>query len=248
MSDRNGVLNKYRGLVRDLGKAALSSFYPNDIEYYLCAFELVNSDGTESYFVFPIQPSSISKSEPNRTNIKKALSGLTILKNSSFIPQELNLKGNFGRRFKILSNLDGVAFTSPNAVNISKQDGIRFKSPALSGSIKTGYGAIKLLQSILKSSNEVDDKENPKKLFFYNLGFGESYLVSLSPSGMSFSQTEDQNMIWNYNISLSILAPLSDVATDVVQSQNSDILSKGVIRKGVSVVAKDIVSFLKKQV
>ncbi|HSH27395.1 MAG TPA: hypothetical protein VK972_06475, partial [Wenzhouxiangella sp.] len=91
-------------------------------------------------------------------NIKKSLSGITVLKNSSFVPQELSIKGNFGRRFKILSNLNGTAFTS---VNIAKKSGLTFDTPTLSQSIKTGYGAIKVLQKIipvltLEASDEAD--------------------------------------------------------------------------------------------
>ena len=96
MIDSTGVIGKFNGLLGSLGRAALSASYPSDIEYYLCAFELVNSTGTEGYFVFPIQPSAIQKSEPTRTNVKKSMSGITVLRNSSFIPQEINIKGNFG--------------------------------------------------------------------------------------------------------------------------------------------------------
>jgi len=236
MGDRTGIVNKYTQLIKDLGRSAVSSLYPNDIEYYLCAFELVSSDGTESYFMFPIQPSSIQKSEPTRTNIKKSLAGVTVLKNSSFIPQELSLKGNFGKRFKIISGLDGVAF------NKSKKNNVKFDVPTLSNSIKTGFGAIKILQKILADSNKFDSVGKPKKLYFYNLGLGESYLVTVSPFGISFSQTEDTNMIWQYNISLTILSPLS-VVTGIgsdVMSANRAILSRGAIQKTINAVANDV--------
>ena len=184
MADRTGVVSRYSGLVRDLGKSALSAFFPNDIEYYLCAFELVGSQGTESYFVFPIQPSSINKSEPTRTNIKKSLAGVTVLRNSSFIPKEISIKGNFGKRFKILAGLEGVAFTRPG-ISLSRNSGLSISSSEFSASVKTGYGSIKLLQKLLQDSNNVDQKGKPKRLYFYNMALGESYLVVVPPSGYS---------------------------------------------------------------
>lgn len=235
MSDRSGVLNKYKDLSKKIGRAALSSFYPNDIEYYICAFELVSSSGTENYFAFPIQPSAIQKSEPVRTNIKKSLSGITVLKNNSFIPQELTIKGNFGRKFKILTNLDGFAFSGGGKGSST------FGVPTLSNSIKTGYGATKLLQKILNDSNQTDHLGKPKRLYFYNLGFGESYLVTIPPSGISFSQTEDMNMIWGYNVNMLVLAHLGSIFyKNDAKSSNKNILSKGVIQKSINTVANEV--------
>ena len=85
MADKTGTVNRYREFVRTIGKSALSAIYPNDFEFYVCALELVE-EGKESpidYFVFPIQPSSIQKSESTRVNIKTSMSGITVLKNSS---------------------------------------------------------------------------------------------------------------------------------------------------------------------
>lgn len=238
MADKTGIINRYDSLVKQLGKAALSAFYSDDFEFYLCAFELVTSFGTEAYFVFPIQPNSIQKSEPVRTNVKKSMSGITVLRNSSFVPQDINIKGNFGRRFKILSNLDGVAFAT---IGLNK-NGIQYNKPIFSPSIKTGYGATKVLQSLLKDSNTVDRLGKPKQLYFYNMGFGESYLVSVSPSGVSFSQSIDYNMIWQYSVNMTVLAPLSDVASHYLdhESANRKILSKGAINKIANTVAIDV--------
>jgi hypothetical protein len=243
MSDRTGVVKRYNSLRKDLGRSALSAFFPNDIEYYLCAFELVSSQGIESYFVFPIQPSSINKSEPTRTNIKKSLSGVTVLRNSSFVPQELSLKGNFGKRFKILAGLEGIAFTRPG-VSLSRNTGLSVGSPEFSASVKTGYGAMKLMQKLLQDSNSVDNRGKPKRLYFYNMALGESYLVVVPPSGYSFSQTEDSNTIWMYSVNMTILAPLSAVANVDVDSSSLNLVSKGAIQKGANTVVNDIKLFL----
>jgi len=236
MPDRTGIVGRYNSLVKDLGKSALSSFYPNDIEYYLCAFELMNSTETEAYFVFPIQPSAIQKSEPTRTNVKKSLSGITVLRNSSFVPQELSIKGNFGRKFKLLSDLQGFGF----GATLSKIKGVTFDTPIFSTSLKTGYGCNKVLQKILEDSQKLDNNGKPKRLYFYNLGFGESYLVTVPPAGRVFSQTEDQNMIWSYQVNMTILAPLNQLSEDSTHSSSKLIVSTGIIQKGLNTVVNDI--------
>lgn len=236
MPDRTGIVGRYNQLLKDVGRAALSSFYPNDVEYYLCAFELMNSTETEAYFVFPIQPSSIQKSEPTRTTIKKSLSGTTVLRNSSFIPQDISIKGNFGRKFKLLSDLQGFGW----GATLSKISGVTFDTPVFSTSLKTGYGCIKVLQKILEDSQKLDKNGKPKRLYFYNMGFGESYLVTIPPTGFSFSQTEDQNMIWSYQVSMTILAPLYQLSEDTTHSSSKLIVSTGIIQKGLNTVVNDI--------
>jgi hypothetical protein len=229
-------------MLKDLGKSALSASYPNDIEYYLCAFELVNSTDNpeESYFVFPVQPSAIQKSEPTRTNVKKSMSGITVLRNSSFVPQEINIKGNFGKNFKLLADLQGFAWGG-TPINNGE---FNFDTPSFSTTSKTGYGCIKILQKILEDSQKLDSNGKPKKLYFYNLGFGESYLVIVPPSGMSFSQTEDQNMIWSYQVNMTILTSLSKLSEDTVQSSSKSLVNTGVIQKGPSGIVDDIKTFL----
>jgi len=210
MSERSDIVNKYNHLIKTFDRKTVSSVYPNDIEVYLCALELVDSNrNTEAYFVFPIQPSSIQKSEPTRTNIKKSMSGTTILRNSSFIPQEISIKGNFGRKFKILNGLDGFGFGNAIGDALGVFKSTSFEVPSFSYSIKNGFGCIKLLQSIFQSSQKSDKYGKSKRLIFYNLGLGETYMVTIPPSGYSFSQTEDQNMIWSYQANMTIVAPLT---------------------------------------
>lgn len=247
MADKFGVVNKYKQVVQNIGRSAISSVYPNDFEFYLCAFELVSGGKTVDYFVFPIQPSSIQKSEPVRANIKTSMSGVTVLKNSSFIPQEISLKGNFGRNFKILSS-SGVAFgfgEDSGWFNKSINSGTVF--PNFSVSIKTGYGAIKLLQSIIHRSNTINKVGELYQLYFYNMALGESYLVTSPPSGNIFSQSEDQNMIWSYSVNLSIISPLENISKGVKnKSRSKDILKKNIISDSLNIVAKEVSYFLTK--
>ena len=180
----------------------------------------------------------------NRTNIKTSLSGITVLKNDAFIPQEVSIKGNFGRNFKILQ-MQGVAFS--NNVEIDKDRGLTFNSQNFSYGVKTGFGATKILQKIIQKSNETTSTGQMRQLHFYNLALGESYLVTVQPNGLTLSQTQDMNMIWQYSLGMSILAPLSEVMTSYFsEKRNQDIMMKGVLQKSVNIVARDLATFINK--
>ena len=235
------ITTKYNKLARDIGKNALSSLYPDEFEYYLCAFELVSDDKTIDYFVFPIQPSTISITDTRRTNIKRSMSGITVLRNGSFNPKDISLKGSFGKRFKILMK-EGVAFGSSSSID-QLNSGSSIKKPQFSAEIKTGYGATKLLQKILDSSNKLSQSGIPNKLYFYNMAFGESYLVEVNPQGVSFSQSEDQNMIWGYSLSMSAVANLEDVLALDKKESAKRLLNVSNIQNIANTVANDIVNY-----
>ena len=97
-----------------------------------------------------------------------------------------------------------------------------------------------MLQKILEDSQKLDNNGKPKRLYFYNMGFGESYLVTIPPTGFSFSQTEDQNMIWSYQVSMTILAPLYQLSEDTTHSSSKLIVSTGIIQKGLNTVVNDV--------
>lgn len=221
---------------------ALSSLYPSEFEYYLCAFELVSGDKTVEYFIFPIQPSAISITDTRRTNIKRSMSGITVLKNSSFNPKDISLKGSFGKRFKILMK-EGVAFGGGELSVDVKGLKTSIKMPQFSADIKTGYGACKLLQKIISASNEVSASGEPNKLYFYNMAFGESYLVEINPQGISFSQSEETNMIWDYSISMSVVAMLEDVLATSDFKSSQKLLNTSNIQNISNTVANDIVNY-----
>ena len=247
MQNTKDVVYKYNHLVDQLGKKTVSAAYPNDIEIYLCAFELVDSNrDTEAYFVFPIQPSMIQKTEPTRTTIKKSMSGTTVLKNSSFIPQEISIKGNFGRKFKILNGLDGYGYGNAVDDKLGAFKSVEFDTPTFSTSIKSGYGCIKLLQKIFQSSQKVDKYGKSKRLIFYNMGFGESYLVTIPPSGYSFSQTEDQNMIWSYQANMTVVAPLFFMNEQAFKNASKNLISSGSFVERLLANIKKIENIIKK--
>ena len=244
-------LEKLQSMTKDIGIEAVSQLYPNDFEVYMVALELVDSeDNTIDYLTFPIMPESISKVEPTRTNIKKSMSGVTVLTNPSFTPQEITIKGNFGRNFKII--LGDNSSNSEFSTNAGKYDLYSILDQKVVSlmslgefnvGVKTGYGLIKILKAMISKSIGVDKKGLPFKLYFYNMALGESYLVAIPPSGAQFSQDISKNMIWEYNITMTVLAPL-----EAVSSKKKIVMDKllpSLISSGVSEIASSVSDVIK---
>lgn len=251
----SSVNRKYIDLVNVVGKAALNALYPYDFEVYMMALELTDSEGnTIDYLSFPIMPESISKTEPKRTNIKVSATSTTVLSSASFIPEEITIKGNFGRTFNILlspkePSVQGVAYSINNGVYDltqinNKNNTLGFKVPAFNVGIKTGYGAIRILKSIISKSNGVDKSGKPFRLYFYNLALGESYLVAVPSSGITVSQNLQKNMIWEYSLTLNTLAPLASLQSQTKPSSLLKVAATDVIQKGVNSTVSVIKSML----
>lgn len=205
-----------------MGSQMMANLFPNDFEWYMVALELEDSQGqTIDYLTFPITPNAITKTEPVKTNIRKSMGGVTVLTSPTFTPQEINIKGNFGRNIKFLIS-PGV---SPIGANLSTESGKfdlysiqgekntipMLKFPGFALGVKTGYGVIKILQAMLSKSVGTDNFGQPMHLNFYNMALGESYRVVVPPSGYQFSQDLSNNMIWNYNLTLIAVAPLAAI-------------------------------------
>lgn len=248
MSELDTVMN----MAKSIGIQALASLYPNDFEWYMVALELADSnDNTIDYLTFPIMPDSITKTESTRTNIKKSMAGVTVLSTPSYSPQEINIKGSFGRQFKILINpKPSVSIdASSKSVNAGKYHlfDITKESGSISGlafsnfntNVKTGYGVMKILQAMISKSVGLDESGKPLRLYFYNMALGESYLVSIPPSGVQFSQDLSKNMVWNYNMTMIALAPL-----EAVSNKNDKSLLPSMIQTGVNEVASVVTDAL----
>ena len=226
----------YFDLLARIGKGALHALYPSDFEIYIISFELVDFQGNMvDFLTFPIMPKSISESEPQLTNIKKTVGGITAFSTSTFVPITIKLSGNFGKRFKFLigrSMIDSSAISFTTKFKDSKSTRV------FSNSIKTGYGCCKILKQIIEKSRKIDNEGNPYRLYFYNLAFGTSYLVK--PIGeLSFSMSLDSNMIWDYDLTLKAIAPLYKLRDrrDIKKSLVG-IMSKAAIAKGIDVTNK----------
>ena len=218
--DTRMLARGYKEQVQRLGQSFMHTLYPNDFEVYMMALELTNSSGkTIDYLSFPVMPDSIQKTELKRTSIKQTSAGVTVLTSTSFTPEEIVIKGNFGRAFKInlgkSADVTGVAFSttagkySLHDLNERGKVTLSMNTPAFSAGIKTGYGATKVLQAIISKSSGVDSDGLPFRLYLYNMALGESYLVAVPPSGLQLNMSSDKNMVWEYTLNLTTIAPLS---------------------------------------
>lgn len=252
----DAVKQKSTDLLQTVGRSAMATLYPNEFEVYFCALELTDSQGqTIDTFTFPINPENISKTEPKKTSIIYTAGGTTVLTSPVFIPKEINIKGNFGRAFKILLNtndgfsLNGSAFSLSAGkyalYQIQGKDTSSLTAPAFDVNVKTGFGCIKILQAIIDKSNGVDELGLPLRLYFYNLALGESYLVTVPPSGIVFNQSLQKNMIWEYTLNMTVIAPLEAVTVvggNNIKSSLISICASSAIQKSVNDLASAISS------
>lgn len=246
----NTVVNEAWRLVNRIGSQAVATMMPYEFEWYMIALELATADNkTIDYLTFPIMPNSLSKTEQNRTSIKKSLSGVTVLQNSSLPLSEIVLQGNFGRSFKNLVGISNDVSGGVQAYSMKsgKYDLYSLQSESKSNKIpkfktfnttvKTGYGVVKMLQAILSKSVGHDDQGRPFRLFFYNMAFGESYQVVVPPNGVRFYQDLSNNMVWNYDLRLTVVAPLDAVVKD---NRKWNQLAASAIQGGVDIVGSEV--------
>ena len=202
----NRESQRYRGFINDIGRLGAHALFPNDFEAYFVSLELTDSRGiTERFITFPVTPSQITEMQPSMVNVKKSASGVIAIDTESFIPSDIEIKGNFGRnlRFAIGSNIlqgGAIAFTR----GLLEGD---IQRPTFSPVVKSGYGFTKSLEEIIKLSHKLDSKGNPRRLYLYNPILGNNYLVK----AMNFvhSQNIAENMIPQYTLQLKSVAPLN---------------------------------------
>lgn len=234
------VEDKAIGLIKNLGRTTAHYLFPNDIEYYFVAFELVDSqDRTIQYFGFPVNPQSIIFQDAEITKIQRTLGGITTIKTTTFDPKTYTLQGEFGRTFKTmvngnLFNFSGISFGSLQEFFDVKN--FRIGVPELSIEIKNGYGCIKVLESMIKSAKKLDDEGNPYRLYFYNTSLNHQYLVE--PQDFTFSQNLQKNMLWQYNLRLNVVARLEDMGNARKSIANS--LSISSINRALSGISRKL--------
>lgn len=239
----------YKNLLTTVGRAAAHTLFPNDIEAYFMAFELVDSRGdTVDYLSFPVMPQNISRNKNEITNIKKAFGGVTTLSSQGFIPIDFSISGTFGRNLRIIIGNENLSFS---ALRYSFKSGVYKKSQANSNApkslpfnpeIKTGYGVTKILEAIIEKSNMLDNNNKPFRLYFYNPSFGESYMVKVTST--KFDQNESgSNMMWNYDISFTAVAPLDQIESETKKNLTIDLALES-LSKAANVFASDIRRFL----
>ena len=199
-----------------IGKAALHATAPDNFEYYLCSFELLDgTDGKKVGFMsFPVLPDSITQSHQTIQSIVKTQNGVVTTYNQSFAPVDINISGSFGRKLRILTDLKDPWNYKGKKLSTILNGSINIPGINVGISLKTGYGLIKCLQHMLSGANghlgdqpkiSAGDKDfRPYFLIFNNYAFNQSFVVEVI--GYSFSQSVGNNMIWNYNVQLKAVA------------------------------------------
>lgn len=243
----SNTLRRYLTDIETIGKNTLNILYPNDFELYVIAFEVVNRSGvTEEYFIFPILPSNIKESKPQGHNIKQSLGGITVLSNPSFIPTDITISGNFGRSFKILLGdnfmdlYSGFRDESGNINILKKND----KLQTYDKKIKTGYGCCKILEAMIEKVRKPTNGEQ-YKLIFHNLALGNSYIVV--PQTLTFSQSQQSNMIWEYDLPMKSVAPLNFIRTaEEIEKSRKDVIATNFAQNKANDIVNGLASFLNK--
>jgi len=202
---------RYRGLVETLGRATVNALFPKDFEYYMIAFELTDSkDRVVDYFVLPVMPKSLNQSQQSLTSIRKTAGGIVTIETNTFVPVNISLSGTFGRQLRALigntaANFTALAFSTKSGVfNETFTSKLVEKVNVFDPQVKTGYGATKILESMLSKSRTFDEFGNPYKLYMYNPAFGDSWLVRVN--SQRYHQDEATNMLWHYDIELTAIA------------------------------------------
>lgn len=191
------IKNKAKDIISNSGRAALHALAPNEFEYYACSFELLKSNGDiERIFHFPVMPVGISIDEQSLVNIRKTGNSFGVQFSDSFIPRNISLNGTFGRKFRLLLSDD-----SGDDINLSN-----FGSSLnnFDMKVKTGYGMTKTFEQILNDLYQLDEFGVPRLLIFHNFAFNQSTLVEVVSK--NFSQSNENNMMWNYSIQLKGIA------------------------------------------
>lgn len=193
------------------GHAYANSLYPNEIEYYAAALELVDGDGyTEDFFSFPVMFNTYRENQVSNTSIEKTMAGVVINANPTFVPFDIHMQGNFGRKFKKINTDIPANQPSTSSTNSTSTGTTPVVVPIFSTEYKTGYGCYKIMERMIRKSQKQDVNYKPYQLFFYNLALNSNYLVealTLEPS----QNVQSSNMIWEYNLHLKAVALASSV-------------------------------------
>ncbi|SEW37474.1 hypothetical protein SAMN04488122_2511 [Chitinophaga arvensicola] len=230
----------------EIGKAALNMRYPKEFEYYVCAFELIDAnDNTLRYFIFPVMPSSIDETQPRITNIRKTAGGVVALSSTNFAPVDITMAGNFGRKLRILLGSSYTDFISSLKVDnkITIASAVNGIKAAFDDSVKTGYGCLKILEDIIREADKVD-KDGPRRLIFYNLAFGNSYIVK--PTSFKISMNQDTNMIHSYNLTMKGIAPIEALyEANKPGGRNDDLRVTSVCQKNIDKIVNTLGNIFK---
>ena len=234
-----GALNKINTIrgTTDVGKLLAHTLFPNEFEYYLISFELLDSGANYKVtdrLIFPVMPDRIDIGKVKATTIKKSFAGIVSYTNNSFEPINISLQGSFGKKMRLLIG---------NKRTDEVKDNLGGKLKALAGStffpsVKSGYGTLKNLERIFEkaTSNGTDGK--PYIVNFYNLSFNQAFVVKFN--SLNVSQSIEKNMIWDYAMQMTAIAPAEGTSVLGIASGALLAASMNVINNKIGNVVSDI--------
>ena len=207
----NSFIQNAHSVADSMGRAGLHALAPDQFEYYMCSFELLNSQGaTVAFMNFPVMPNSISETESKILDISKTNAGIITMFNSSFTPKDISIQGTFGRKFRLIAGSKDIPPTEEQKTIISIMNGnLGFSSFGEEVRVKTGFGLMNMLRRIIAKTTETDDYGMPYVLLFNNYALNSSYAVEVLQS--SFNQSVESNMMWFYSVEMKAVAPASEV-------------------------------------
>ncbi len=239
MSIPSALIQQTQDILLSLGKTAVHSLAPNNYEYYLCSFELYDSSiNMIGLFSFSVMPNNIMESETQIANITKTNRSLVTSFNTSFVPKDISLQGNFGRKLRIIIGDKEVGKLGRDLEfgNLVSQKGQK------SIFVKTGYGMTKTLEKIIKASWKLDASGLPCFLVFRNYSLNHHYIVEVMQH--SFSQSVDMNMIWNYSLELKAVAD----AKVLFKQENKNILKSKAFKNAAALGLNKMISSVKRSI
>jgi hypothetical protein len=234
-SNVNNISSSVLDVAINVGKSALNALFPDDYEYYLCSLELLDSNSKQVGFLsFVVMPDQIIENHQPIQSMIKTHNGIVTVYNPTFNPVDISIAGSFGRKFRVVSN-----FKDPDKSKNGFFD-INFgKLMSMDVGVKSGYGLSKILEHMLEKSNKSDDSGMPYFLIFNNYAFNKSYVVDVL--GYSYSQNIQNNMIWNYNLSMRAVANKMDFMKGKNKWDNLKTVAANSISNGLTKIINDMI-------
>ena len=217
------VRNKAQTALIESGRAVMHSLSPNDFEYYAISFELVDSSfNSLRIFNMPVLPNAISINRTSPITTKKTALGYFSVFSDAFQAKTITLQGTFGRKFRLL-------VTSKKGEDGKKDFDLK---------VKTGYGASKILESILDESQTDSESGDKKFLILYNLTFNQQLVVEVLSH--QFNQSLENNAMWNYNIELKAVADVTRIKGNNSDKSLKSLLKTSVLNKTINNVFSNL--------
>jgi len=226
-------------LLRTVGKAGLSAMFPNDFEYYALTLELVDSKGrTVRYLTFPVSPESMSYDNVQVANVRKTMGGVSALDNATFTPKSIQISGTFGRKFRLLIQPPQLPDKPVG------QGGLQLSELAFDPKLKSGYGTTKYLEKMINESSQLDDYNQPYRLYLYNPTLNHNFWVKATRHSLSQDRASN-NMMWKYDITFTAISPL-DRVQDGSTTSLTERLAFSALQSTANKVTKSIRNVLKR--